>query len=400
MNPDELLAQATCRILIAGQTVATAWLLDEFHIVSAGHVLGKDKPLDRVQVQFLDEQPRNAEKFEWFYEPTTGADCCILKLTEPETARHALPISGQRNVSGQFRLYGFGKTLVDQSSAIGTFVGNFHPDNRTSNRLFSLQTEQSRQQGFSGGAVFSDATSCVVAIQTEGTTVPAGAPNGTTVLAMPIYRIAQLCSSVPTLRSLNENTQNETYWFHVYLSYMRGGVEQTWLDKFFLDELKTGLWLVLGEEPNIFWDHESQRATWDKNFEQAIRRSCCMVPILSAGYWKSPECRAELNSFRARQKEENVSLMHGILFHQGGVDQSEPPLPPFDHFEAHNATFDGFKSSAPYGSFQEAVRRFAGKLATLIQNVPEAPDKWPVFNPLQVQLPASRARVKIGRPGI
>lgn len=66
MNNNEIdtrLAQATCAVLRDGQVAGTAWLVgDEGHLLSAGHVLGTDKPCDEVEVRFAEDIPRKAYK--------------------------------------------------------------------------------------------------------------------------------------------------------------------------------------------------------------------------------------------------------------------------------------------------------------------------------------------------
>jgi hypothetical protein len=388
---EDLLIQATCAVLIGGQIRGTAWLFDESHLLTAAHLFGKSDPADEVDCLFIDDStPHKARRIGLRYSHAEGIDCCVLELRDSLTGRRPLPVSLSKTAQGSFRLYGFGRTLVDLSPGTGGFVGPYHPQNLTANRLFSLETQQTREPGYSGAAVFSDDLSSVVAIQIEGTTVPAGAPQGTTVLAMPIYRIAQLFPEIGAFRDALKESSEEPYWFHVYLSYSRGGLEESWLDQFFIGELKSWLRLELAEDPEIFYDNNAKREAWDTQVAEAVRRSCCLVPILTAEYWRSSECRAELESFRARQRNENVALMLGVLFHEAGSGLpgiSGTSITSSD-FKQHAYVYEGFRASRNYGDFQRDVRLFARQLAAIIRNVPDYEKTWPVVAPANAPPPA------------
>jgi hypothetical protein len=397
---EDLLLRATCAVRIGGQTKGTAWLIDGSHLLTAGHVLGKESPADYVDCLFVDDpSPHKARKMGLRYSRAEGIDCCVLELSDPITDRKPLPISLSRTAQGNFHLYGFGKTLVDISPGAGSFVGPYHPQNLTANRLFSLQTQQTREQGYSGAAVFSDSLGCVVAIQIEGTTVSGSGPQGTTVLAMPIYRIAQLFPEIATFHDALKAILEEPYWFHVYLSYNRGGVEESWLDQFFIGELRSWLRLELEltEDPQIFYDHNAKRETWDMQVAEAVRHSCCLVPILSAGFWRSSECLAEFESFRARQRNENVAVVLGVLFHETGSRFSGTSISSSD-FKQHAYVYEGFRSSKGYGDFQHDVKLFARELAAIIRNVPDCEKSWPVIDPTSTIPPAAARQVRVTRP--
>jgi len=115
-------------------------------------------------------------------------------------------------------LYGFGKTLVDLAPGNGEAIGPYHPANKTANRMFAIDTHQTREGGYSGAAVYSKEVDAIVAIQVEGTTVRNDAPQGTTVLAMPMYRIADEFPEITTLSALKTNRSAANYLYHVYLA--------------------------------------------------------------------------------------------------------------------------------------------------------------------------------------
>ena len=188
---DEFLAQATCAVVINGRIQGTAWLVDnEGHLLTAGHILGVNNPINQVSVQFVEDVPRDAYKVQWGYQQDLGIDFAVLKLPSPAVGRIPLSISLKQNVSGSFCLRGYGVTFRDQSAGQGEFIGFFDPQNSSDNRLFQLRSTELGEGGYSGGAVFSEQLQAVVAIQIESTTATTGAGRDT-ILSMPLYRVAQ-----------------------------------------------------------------------------------------------------------------------------------------------------------------------------------------------------------------
>lgn len=189
--PDDLLIQATGRILIGGKVKGTAWLVsDNGHLLTAGHLLGGDLPLDEIEVRFSEDVPLKAHNIQWGYQQAMGIDFAVLKLNEHPTGRYPLPIMLSKEVSGTFRACGYGVDLMDLSFGKGEFVGSFDPQNSSGYRLFKLDSKELGQGGYSGAAIISDELQAVIAIQIEATTAKIGAERDT-VLAMPLYRVAR-----------------------------------------------------------------------------------------------------------------------------------------------------------------------------------------------------------------
>lgn len=400
-NVDDLLLGATCAVRTPDDcVVGTAWLLDnKGHLLTAGHLLGTETPTEEVMVTFLDDSTRyRARRIAWQYNFNSGVDFAVLELLGPIPARAPLPISLARHASGTLKLFGYGKTLVHSSPAIGSFVGPYHPQDVTANRLFSLESLQSREEGYSGAAIFSTDAQAVVAIQIEGTVVRADAAHGTTVLAMPLFRIAEFVNTVPIFADAIAARDDDYYLYHVYLSYERDGLVERWLNLFLLDELTGWLQQELAGKPEVFFDHNPMRRVWDSKVVEAIRRSCCLVAISSPTYWESPECLAELESFKERQRLEKAAVMLGIVFHgdpgvfnaSGGVEWQD--------FKKHAQVYEGFRESAEYGPFQRAVKDFAMDLKKLLSNVPQYEGTWPVVAPAIAPVVPPPGGLRIGKP--
>lgn len=192
MSITDLLAQATCAVLVNGQVKGTAWLFThEGHLLTAGHVVD-DPDCVEVEVRFAGDKPRTAYRIQRSHDRESGVDYAILRLKEPLPERRPLPITLEKEVSGKFVLLGYGKSLKDRGTGRGVFAGFFDPQNFSGNRLFKLDSKQLGESGYSGGAVFSEESRAVVAIQIEATTARSGAERDT-VLAMPLYRIPLGC---------------------------------------------------------------------------------------------------------------------------------------------------------------------------------------------------------------
>ncbi|GEM_PF-1625490 len=189
LPPDDLLAQATCTVRTKDK-FGTAWLVSkEGHLLTAGHLLGKDKNtlVDEVTIQFSGDIAHQAHRVAWGYDENKEIDFAVIQLVESSVNRQPLPISLVQSVTGKFTLRGHGETLNTLSNGTGEFIGYINEPN---NRLFKLRSPETAESGYSGGAVFSDEAHAVVAIQTKTTTQFVGAESNT-VLAMPLYRIAE-----------------------------------------------------------------------------------------------------------------------------------------------------------------------------------------------------------------
>jgi radical SAM protein with 4Fe4S-binding SPASM domain len=197
---DEQLRQATCAVLIGGQVRGTAWLLNtEGLLLTAGHILGETKPVTEVQVRFPEDVPRDAFRIFWSYQREAGLDFAVLKMSQPPADRLPLPISFDRDLTGPFRLRGYGRSLLDQSCGTGEIIGSFDPQDQPALRLLRLRSPELAEPGYSGGAVYLDAAQAVVGLQVEAALATTGAGRDT-VLAMPLYRIAQMWEPLTIVR--------------------------------------------------------------------------------------------------------------------------------------------------------------------------------------------------------
>jgi WD40 repeat protein len=213
LDSNDLLAQATCAVIIDGKIRGTAWLFNlEGYLLTAGHLLEtKEKLLDKVEVRFANAPPVEARRIEWCYSEQERLDFAILKIESDQALikRHPLPISLARSVEGTFRVLGYGKTLVDLSTGWGQFVGIYNWKSSPDYRLFRLDSKELGEEGYSGGAVFSEQLQAVVAIQTSATRSSVTRAGRDTVLALPLYRIAARWDGLHRLASQASGIQED-----------------------------------------------------------------------------------------------------------------------------------------------------------------------------------------------
>ena len=152
ISVDKLLRQATCAVLIfdeesqEDQVVGTAWLFsDQGHLLTAGHVLGKEQPLSQVRVQFGSEPPQVAELIHWVFEGEQKIDFAILKLADGAGQGYALPVKLAHFIEGRCRLYGYGKFLKGLTGGVADYVGTFG-DERNRKRKTTRSRKASRRR--------------------------------------------------------------------------------------------------------------------------------------------------------------------------------------------------------------------------------------------------------------
>jgi hypothetical protein len=172
------------------------------------------------------------------------------------------------------------------------------------------------------------------------------------------------------------NLNDSGYWYHLYLSYERGGLEEEWALGHFKRELtkQLKLELRLSEPPLLYFNEDNSRDPWDRYAMERVRRSCCLVSILTDTYWEAPHCVAEFESFERRPTgPESV----GVLLK--GEQLVHSRVKTLFNFSDYRYTHEGFPKNDKYTGFVDEVGRLVKQLAFVIQGVPACPDgNWPV----------------------
>jgi len=399
MTNEELITQATCAVLIGGRVRGTAWLCTtEGHLLTAGHILGEDDPLQAVDVQFLNDGLQKAARISWGYQKLMGFDFAVLKLANPPSGRSPLPMRFDQEAEGSFMLRGFGETLSDLSTGKGEFVGTVEVQNSTEYRLFRMRSQELAEGGYSGGAVFSERAGAVVAIQIEARAEEKLAARDT-VLGMPLYRVPKVWAGESGLRPSGEEADAQKAYSHdVLLSYSRTPAMETWVKDFFVPQLETWLYEELGgTKPQIFWNHDEFRDVWTRQMVDVVRGSRHLIAVLTPSYFSCPKCLAELESFHAREASERAAVLTRIEWHKGKFPQdAQHKAIDFRDF-AYTASW--FPDSEVFMRFQDQVKKLASSIGGLIREAPDYKPTWPVVAPAEVRTIVS-AQPHIPKPSL
>ena len=77
----DIVSSATCAVFIDGKIQGTAWLASRNgHLLTAGHILGRESPIDKVYVRFGNGELKLAMKVFWMYNRENGMDFAVLRL--------------------------------------------------------------------------------------------------------------------------------------------------------------------------------------------------------------------------------------------------------------------------------------------------------------------------------
>jgi hypothetical protein len=180
-----------------------------------------------------------------------------------------------------------------------------------------------------------------------------------------------------------------SYRYDVFVSYRRIGKVKPWVGQHFVPYLKTAMTEPLGREPRVFWDETSvaEGQRWHSAILDALRHSCCLVPIWSKPYFGSPWCVAEWQTFLRRatltQRDE---LVVPVRFNDG---EDFPPealaAKPFD-FRDFAINAPAFVQSPRFLEYESALDRLAERLVEVLEAAPKCLLEWPVVDPGEVEI--------------
>lgn len=398
MSVNDLIAQATCAVLINGQVKGTAWLLSaNGQLLSAGHLFCGDEPCEEVELRFVGESPLRARKILCHYDKGTGVDFAILQLGNPNSAHKPLPISLAEEFRGSFKAQGYGRTLKDLSPGTGEFIGSVALGNSPEFRLFRLRSPELGEGGYSGAAIFSEELQAVTAIQTEATTEKIGTGRDT-VLALPLYRVARLWEPLLHIADQGKDNPENGYKYDVYLTYNRSPIIEQWIEESFVPQLEGRLQEELGQrKPDIFWNHNGVRNIWSEEMFKNVKRSRCFVAVTSTAYFAQALCRAELESFRRR--EEMLESVLGVPIEWQVSDNVPSDIRDrLISFSRYRYTEKGFHGSPIFVEFQQQVQTLVDQLTPILVSAPDYRVDFPVVAPELTILKAIATDTRIKRP--
>lgn len=198
----------------------------------------------------------------------------------------------------------------------------------------------------------------------------------------------------------------EDYEFDAFISYRRLEFSREWVGTVFIPEFTQRLAIVLGYTPKIFWD--------DKSVEdgqvpreivlQGLKRSRCLISLLSGPYFTSQWCVAEWETFRqrAKQAESSGSLKKGesltlpLQWQDGDAYADRIGAEGFQARDFRNYRKLSLKRgegnhSRDYDDFETDLNELAERVSRLIGSAPNFQENWPIVNPDEVKIGQTKA---------
>lgn len=184
-----------------------------------------------------------------------------------------------------------------------------------------------------------------------------------------------------------------SYEYDVFVSYRRQEPIKTWVNQYFVPELKNWLVANLGYE-KVFLDEKDIESgeSFEPSLEYALRRSRVMVPVWAPGYFYSSWCIAELQTMFARERANGYRtandprvLIAPIRFSDGN-SFPRALVGEINHvdFYPYAFTAPGWNQTARYVTFQEAVRDLASRLVAMFNDAPKWDERLAIVSPKDV----------------
>jgi hypothetical protein len=179
------------------------------------------------------------------------------------------------------------------------------------------------------------------------------------------------------------------YEWDLFISYRRKPGIRAWVLELLRPQLEEWLAETVAYEPKLFVDESIETgATWPEALRVAISKSRLLVPVLTATYFRSAWCLAELETMFARENLLGLrapgtaeGLILPILW--AGRELFPEHVAQIQHTDftawAYRPPF--FTDSAHNVAFQGAVKDFAEKVARRLTCAPEWQEGWPIRLP-------------------
>jgi len=174
----------------------------------------------------------------------------------------------------------------------------------------------------------------------------------------------------------------------VFLSFTRGGANQTWVQNHFERVLTESLENEMSRQPKVYaYYAQGTGVAWPDNVQYQLKRSRLMVAMFSPPYFRSEWCVAELASMREREKlcglatpEHPEQLVHTVVLADGVLFPEAARAMHAQDFKDWFYPDAVFQDSPKFLGFRDAVRDLATTIAQRVDAVPDFAD-WPVYKP-------------------
>jgi hypothetical protein len=157
----------------------------------------------------------------------------------------------------------------------------------------------------------------------------------------------------------------------------------------------------LPDEPRIFIDFELEAGTdWPIALQVALKKSKCLLPILTPEYFRSPFCRSEWESMLQRERQLGLrteanrsTLIYPVRFFDGEHFPLEAARMQCCDLSGWNYPVASFAQTVSFLDFIAAMQNLAQELARIVASAPEWQADWPSVP----MIPAESVRMRVPR---
>jgi hypothetical protein len=178
-----------------------------------------------------------------------------------------------------------------------------------------------------------------------------------------------------------------SYQWDIFISYRRIPLVAQWTHRIFAPAIRSWLPQFHQPDPRIFLDVDEDPGLagvapgtpWAPALETALKRSRCLVPVLSAEYFDSEWCLAEFSTMLDRQQRTGAVVVLPIRFADGDFYSAEAKaLQQITNFERFNTYRRPGQVSQ---TFTKEIQKFCRLLRPHLLNAPTWDPHWSVRRP-------------------
>jgi hypothetical protein len=177
------------------------------------------------------------------------------------------------------------------------------------------------------------------------------------------------------------------YEYDIFFSYKRDVQSKKWHSKV-AEKIEFWLRKELNQQKiNLFIDKEDIEIgeRWKMKIADGLKRSKCLVALLSPDYFNSPWCVSEWKTFLAREKMleqlgiESRGLIVPAIYHDGEHFPAEAKDIQAVDFSDYNSTMDFFWHSEDGYIFErDKLKTFSKEIAKTVQRAPAYREDFPI----------------------
>jgi len=179
------------------------------------------------------------------------------------------------------------------------------------------------------------------------------------------------------------------YEWDVFVSYPREGQVGRWVHNHFLPLLRDCLESTLAHQPRVFIDAEMPTGgVWPQQLKQALLHSQLLIPVWTPPFFRSRWCMAEWESMLAREivLGEAVpprGLVYPVVYSDGDHFAQRAKQTQYKRsLSAFTYPFPGFRDSATYLPFHDAMMEMAAEIEAHLATIPPWQPDWPTVEPV------------------